>query len=60
MAAISIPAVLHIFTGSWYGLEGFLRGPRGDLVGQIVLTTGGICGLLVGIWYWFDSDVPVS
>jgi hypothetical protein len=59
MAAISIPAILHIFTGTWYGIEGFLKGPRGDLIGQIVLGVGGVCSFLVGAYYWIDSNVQV-
>ncbi|KAJ7812282.1 hypothetical protein B0H13DRAFT_2684920 [Mycena leptocephala] len=57
MFAISIPAILHIFTGTWYGLEGFLKGPRGDFIGQIVLGVGGVCSFLVGAYYWIDSNV---
>jgi hypothetical protein len=49
MAVISIPAILHIFTGTWYGIEGFLKGPRGDFIGQIVLGVGGVCSFVVGV-----------
>jgi hypothetical protein len=59
MAAISVPAIILIFTGTWYGLEGFLRGPRGDLIGQIVLCAGGAFGFVLGVWYWFDKSGPV-
>ncbi|KAJ7478427.1 hypothetical protein FB451DRAFT_1241987 [Mycena latifolia] len=55
--AISIPAVLHIFTGTWAGFTGFLKGPRGDLVGQIVLFVAGCFSFGTGVWYFFDDNV---
>jgi len=34
-----------------------MRGPRGDLVGQIFLSTAGILGLGTAVWYVFETEV---